>query len=71
MTSLPTKNCEYMRIHKTYFSKKIIELYKLQDQLYNDGYVYCEVQLGIHGLKQAAILAYKQKLDQRRICPHY
>ena len=60
MTSLPTKNHEYMQIHKTYFSKKFIESYELQDQLNNNRYVYCEVQLGIYGLKQAAILAYKQ-----------
>ena len=60
MTSLPTKNREYMQIHKKYFSNFFIELYKLQDRLNNDGYVYCEVQLGMYGLKQAAILAYKQ-----------
>ena len=49
-----------MRIHSKYFEQEFIELYKLQDRLDRNGYVYCEVQLGMYGLKQAAILAYKQ-----------
>ena len=60
MTSLPTDKQEYMRIHQKYFDKSFIELYNLKNRLDPDGYVYCEVMLGMYGLKQAAILAYKQ-----------
>ena len=60
ITSLPTTKNKYMKIHKKSFSTKFIELCKLQDWLNNNGYVYCKVQLGMYGLKQAAILAYKQ-----------
>ena len=57
-TLLPTEKHEYMRIHLKYFPKDFVRLYKLNDFLHQDSYVYCEVQLGIYRLKQAAIVAY-------------
>ena len=36
----------------------------MQDRLDNNGYVYCEVQLGMYGLKQATTLAHKQVKDR-------
>ena len=60
MTSLPTENQEYMRIHSRFFQEDFQKLYKLHDIINQDGYVYCEVMLGMYGLKQAAILAYAQ-----------
>ena len=57
MSPLPPGEREYMRIHSQYFDKEIRYLYKLHDKLNSDGYVYCEIQLGMYGLKQAAILA--------------
>ena len=51
---------EYIRLHKRYFSPAFIQQYNLTDLIDKDGYVYCEINKGMHGLKQAAILAYKQ-----------
>ena len=59
MSPLPPGEREYMRIHSRYFDKEIRNLYNLHDKINQDGYVYCEIQLGMYGLKQAAILAYK------------
>ena len=64
---LPPGDREYMRIHSKYFDKSIRDLYKLHDKINKDGYVYCEIQLGIYGLKQAAILAYN--LIKERLAP--
>jgi len=36
------------------------ELHNLIDKIDEDGFVYCEVKLGMYGLKQASILAYIQ-----------
>ena len=51
---------EYMKIHSKYFPEKFIQLYNLQNNINEDGYIYCEIKKGMYGLKQAAILAYKQ-----------
>ena len=56
-----------MRVHSRYFDKEIITLYNLHDKVNKDGYIYCEIQLRIYGLKQAAILAYK--LLKKRLAP--
>ena len=49
-----------MRIHSRFFQEDFRQLYNLHDVIDPDGYVYCEVMLGMHDLKQAAILAYTQ-----------
>ena len=67
MSPLPPGEREYMRIHSRYFDKEIRDLYNLHNKINQDGYVYCEIQLGMYGLKQAAILAYK--LIQERLEP--
>ena len=54
------KTPEYIRIHKRYFSAAFIAHYNLTHLIDKDGYVYCEIVKGMYGLKQAAILAYKQ-----------
>lgn len=51
---------EFIRIHKKYFSKKFIAAYNLSDKIAPDGYIYVKICKGMYGLKQAAILAYKQ-----------
>ncbi len=61
-------NPEYIRIHKRYFSANFIAQYKLQELINIDGYVYCEINRGMYGLKQAAILAYKQLV--KRLAKH-
>ena len=49
-----------MRIQSRFFQEDFRTLYNLQDKINPDGYVYCEVMLGMYDLKQAAILAYTQ-----------
>lgn len=51
---------EYIRIHKKYFTQDFIQAYDMHHIPDNDGYVYCEINKGMYGLKQAAILAYNQ-----------
>ena len=51
---------EYIRIHKKYFSQNFITQYNLANLINKDSYVYCEINRGMYGLKQAAILVYKQ-----------
>jgi len=51
---------EYMRIHAKYFSNRFCQIYKIDEKINQDGYVYCIILRGMYGLKQAAILAYKQ-----------
>ena len=58
MSLLPPGQHEYMQIHSKYFNKEIRDLYNLQVKINQDGYVYCKIQLGMYGLKQAAILTY-------------
>ena len=60
MTNLPTGDREYMRIHGRFFQEDFRNLYNIHDKIAPDGYVYCEVMLGMYGLKQAAMLAYNQ-----------
>ena len=51
---------EYIRINQKYFSDNFVSQYNLKTLINKDGYIYCEINKGIYGLKQAAILAYKQ-----------
>ena len=67
MTPLPPGEREYMRIHNKYFSTEFRDLYNLHNKINKDGYVYCEILLGMYRLKQAAILAYK--LIEQRLRP--
>eukprot|EP00957_Ditylum_brightwellii_P091780 6988341-Ditylum_brightwellii.AAC.1 len=63
-TPLPPGKQEYMRVHVKYFDEKLKKLYSINKIVDKDGYVYCEIQKGIYGLKQAAILAYKQLVER-------
>ena len=51
---------EYMKIAWKYFPNDIRLKYNLSSFLTNDGYVYCKINKGMYGLKQAAVLAYNQ-----------
>ena len=57
---------EYMRIHSRYFSKRFRKLYNIDVKIAPDGYVYCIILRGMYGLKQAAILAYRQLVSHLR-----
>ena len=48
---------EYMIIPQKYIPPDVINKYNLQSKFHN-GYIYCEINKGIYGLKQAALLAY-------------
>jgi hypothetical protein len=61
----PMKRYEYMRIKITDIPEEVIENYKLREIVMEDGYVYCEIQKGMHGLPQAGIIA--QELLQERL----
>ncbi len=53
----PMTRYEYMRLKLADMPDDTIEHYKLRDVATPDGYVYCEIQKGMHGLPQAGIIA--------------
>jgi hypothetical protein len=58
---------EYIRIPVQVIPPRIMELYNLHTLVIN-GFVYAEVQRGMYGLPQAAIIANKQL--QKHLAPH-
>ena len=60
MHTLPEGNKEYMRIHGKYFDNEYKTLHNLHNKVNEDGYVCCEIQLGMYGLKQAATISYTE-----------
>ena len=48
---------EYMRIHISKIPQRVIDYYNLLDVVDDDGYVYCEINGGMYGLKQAGMIA--------------
>ena len=54
----PMEHAEYMKVQTKYFPTDISEYYNLHDKEHN-GYIYIKIQKGMYGLKQAAVLAYK------------
>ena len=59
---------QYMRIHRKYFTPEICAEYDIDALCEADGYVYVEIRKGMYGLKEAAILAYKQLI--RNLLPY-
>ena len=51
---------EYMKLHKSELPTDILEQYNATDHMDKNEYVYFQINKGMYGLKQAAILAYKQ-----------
>ena len=54
---------EYMSIHCKFIPDDIFHRYQLQDKVHNN-HVYCQINKGMYGLPQAAVLAYDQ------LCAH-
>ena len=54
---------EHMKIAFKYFPQDIIRRYDLHNKVAPDGYVCIKIKRGMHGLKQAAILAYEQLVE--------
>ena len=53
-----------MRLHCRYITKEIINEYYITDDFFDSkGFIYLKTRKGIYGLKEAAILAYKQLRD--------
>ena len=50
---------QYMRIHGKYFPDEFKNEHNIQQLVETDGYVYCEIQKGMYGLKEAGIVAYR------------
>ncbi len=51
---------KYMKIHQDDIPQDILDQYKASQYMDFQGYVYFQITKGMYGLKQAAILAYKQ-----------
>ena len=55
----PIPDAEYMKLPLGHFPADIIDRYKLNELVADDGFVYIKIKKGMYGLKQAAILAYE------------
>ena len=53
------KNSEYMKVPYKYSPQDIREKYDLALLVHTDGYIYIQINKDVYGLKQAAILPYK------------
>ena len=53
----PITRSDYMRIHSKYFPPEIKALYMIDSLIDYDGYVYVDINKGMYGLKQAAVIA--------------
>ena len=62
----PMEQPEYMKMHTKYIPDDIMQQYNLNELVYK-GYVYIQINKGMYGLKQAALLAYQQL--QNFLCP--
>ena len=59
------KRPKYMRLKITDIPDEVIEHYKLNSLVTQEGYVYCEINHGMYGLPQAGLIA--QELLQKRL----
>ena len=55
----PISTPEYMKIPFKYFPEDIITRYNLNALVHSDNHIYIKLVKGMYGLKQAAVLAYK------------
>ena len=60
----PMKRYKYVRIKLTDIPQEVIDEYKLEDKVDENGYVYVEVRKGMYGLPQAGNLAQELLEDQ-------
>ena len=59
----PMDEPEFMRIHIRYFPEDIKQLYNLNAIVDKSGFVYIKIKKGMYGLKQAAVIAYRNLID--------
>ena len=63
-TKTPMYRPEFMKIHCRYFPQEIIDAYDLTEKITQDGHIYIQIKRRMHGLKQAAQLAYNLLCDR-------
>ena len=59
----PMKTQEYMKVPSKYFPNDIQEKYNLREKIHKE-YVFIKIKKGMYGLKQAAVLAYKNLIKK-------
>ena len=59
----PMDSPEFMKIPLKHIPEDIITTYNLRNLVTSDGYVYVKIKKGMYGLKQAAILAYNNLVN--------
>jgi hypothetical protein len=64
----PMARYEYLRLRIADMPDDVIEHYNLHGKATPKGYVYCEIQKGMHSLPQAGIIA--QQLFEERLEQH-
>ncbi len=64
----PMARYEHMRLHIANMPDDVIKHYNLRNKATPDGYIYCEIQMGMYGLPQAGIIA--QQLLEERLAKH-
>ena len=55
----PMARKEYMRVKLKHLPPDIIEYYNLMDKVTPDGWIYIQIEKGMYGLKNAAVLVYQ------------
>ena len=55
----PMEGNEFMKVPYKHFPPDIRQQYKLDKKVTKTGYIFIKIKKGMYGLKQAAILAYK------------
>ena len=61
----------HMRIHYKYFPPEIKALYMIDSLIDSDRYVYVDINKGMYGLKQAAVIAYQQLVKHIDVHGYY
>ena len=56
----PMDGEEFMKVHYKHFPADIRERYKLDQKVTDNGCIYIKIKRGMYGLKQAAVLAYRE-----------
>ena len=53
----PLKDFQYMCFHIDLIPEEVIDKYNLRDRVDKDGWLYCQIQTAIYGLKESGKLA--------------
>ncbi len=60
----PMARYKYMQLKILDMPDDVIDHYKLHDMVTPDGHIYCEIQKGMYGLRQAGIIAQELLADR-------